>query len=194
MKNSTHLPTSQKESKMDTLGHMIRQYEIVTDWYLSVLENISDEDGSKTVHERTNTLEWIAGHLIVGRYRNILRVGAKIEPYAHLDKFINQAGPPPNSISFDKNLVYPSLTESMVQWKTYSTIFLTALNSVNENILSAEIPFPVLTGGKTVMDALVFAVLHETYHIGQMSILRRSLGYGPMQLTRRKKSATETGS
>jgi hypothetical protein len=168
---------------MQTTEQLLKQYQILTAWYISALDGIRDQDGNKTINDRANSLGWIAGHLITGRYRNIVRLGIKIEPYKYLDIFVNQTIPPPNGIAFDKNLQYPGLTECMEQWKNYSTIFLEALKTVDENVLKTKMPFSVLTGGNTVMDGLIFAVLHETYHIGQMSIIRKAIGYDPMQLS-----------
>src|SRR6476620_11888358 len=112
---------------MQPLHHINIQYQLLSDWYLSVLEGISDKDGSHTMNEHTNSLEWLAGHLIVGRYRNMMRLGLQVEPFKHLDKFVNQAIPPPNAVAFDSKLKYPSLTECRAQWTNYSSIFLPAL-------------------------------------------------------------------
>jgi uncharacterized damage-inducible protein DinB len=176
----------QNRNKMKSIEHIVKQYGLLTDWYLSVLEGIEDKDGSKTMSEHTNSLEWLAGHLLTGRYRNIIRLGVQIEPYKYLDKFINQTLPPPNAIKFDKAIQYPGLTECRKQWMEYGKIFLDRLNVVDENILKSEIPFTVMTGGNTVEDALTFMALHETFHIGQMSIMRKAMGYSAMQLARRQ--------
>jgi hypothetical protein len=170
----------------ESLNHIIQQYELLNNWYLFSLADITDKDGSRTMNDQINSLEWLAGHLITGRYRNIVRLGVKIEPYKYLDKFINQTLPPPNAIAFDAKLQYPTLTECREQWTNYAGIFLTAMKNADENILKSELPFQIPTGGKTIADALVFMSLHETYHIGQMSILRKSLGYKSMQLTPKK--------
>ncbi|MGZ4054044.1 MAG: DinB family protein [Bacteroidia bacterium] len=158
----------------------------MTDWYLSVLEDISDKDGNIVLNDHTNSLEWLAGHLIVGRYRNMVRLGLQVEPYKNLDKFIDQTIPPPNAIAFDSKIKYPGLTECKEQWTSYSNSFLEALKNVNESVLKKEVPFSFPTGGNTVEDALAFVVMHETYHIGQMSVIRKSLGYPSMQLSPRK--------
>ena len=169
-----------------SLNHIIRQYQLLSDWYLFVLADITDKDGSKTMNDHTNSLEWLAGHLLTGRYRNILRLGVKIEAYKYLDKFINQTLPPPNAIAFDTKLEYPSLTESRTQWTNYAAILLNAIKNADENILKSELPFSIPTGGKTVEDALAFMSMHESYHIGQMSLIRKSLGYKSMQLSPKK--------
>ena len=167
---------------MNSINNFIKQYQLLTDWYISVLDLIPDSDGVKTFSNNSNSLEWIAGHLIVGRYRSSLLIGQQLAPYKHLDNFINQTIPPPNTIAFDKSSTYPSLTESRTQWIVYSRIFINGLVNINETILSTQMPFSVPTGGKSVADALTFVNLHETFHIGQMSILRKLLGHPAMNL------------
>lgn len=171
---------------MVSLEHVIKQYQLLTNWYLFALDGISDADGSKTINDRTNSLEWLAGHLIVGRYRNTARLGVKMEPYKGLGLFINEAMPPPNAIAFDSKITYPKLSACREDWKQYSTTFHEALKNVDEKILKTDIRFNVPIGGNTVEDALMFVVEHESYHIGQMSLIRKSLGYAAMQLTPKK--------
>lgn len=181
---SEHL--SSTKNTMNRIHHMIKQYQLLTDWYISVLEGISEEDGSKLITGQTNSLEWLAGHLIVGRYRNMVRLGVQIEPYVHLVQFIDQSIPPPNAIAFDPNMKYSTLSECTEQWITYADIFMKALKNADENLLNKEIPFTVITGGNTVADALDFVIMHESYHIGQMSTIRKMMGYPSMQLGARK--------
>lgn len=171
---------------MDSIANLIKQYQLLTDWYLSVLEDIDVADGHKTITDNTNSLEWLAGHLITGRYRNIIRLGITIEPYEYIDKFINQAIPPPNAIAFNKMIQYPSLNDCKQQWIRYGKLFMNRLKEIKVDTLRTEIPFTVMTGGNTIEDALTFIVLHETFHIGQMSIIRKALGYPAMQLSPRK--------
>lgn len=159
----------------------IKQFQLLTDWYISVLEDIKTEDGSKVISENTNSLEWLAGHLIVSRYRNIVRLRQQIEPYKYLSTFVDQTLPPPNFIPFDRNKEYPILTEITEEWSKYSKIFIDTLKSVDEIILKTELPIEPPTGGKTIEDLLTFVVMHETFHIGQMSIIRKALGYKAMQ-------------
>lgn len=173
---------------MTTIEQMSKQYRLLTDWYISVLEDIKAEDSSKVIGENTNSLEWLAGHLIVARYRNILRLGQQVEPYKYLDTFVDQTLPPPNFSAFDGNKKYPSLTECIEEWSKYSKIFTDTLESADESILKTEIPLRGPTGGSTVEDLLTSVVLHETFHIGQMSIIRKALGYQAMYWFRRQEN------
>ena len=167
---------------MNSINQITKQYHLLSTWYISVLDEIKLEDGKKLIQGQANSLEWLAGHLIVGRYRNLIRLGSQPEPYAHLDKFVNQTIPPPNAIAFDALIAYPDLDMCKSQWLIYTDLLHQTLKNVSEKTLSTEIPFTVLTGGNTVEDALAFMVMHETYHIGQMSIIRKALGYPSMKL------------
>lgn len=164
---------------------LIKQYQLLTDWYLSVLENVSEADGNHVIGDNQNSITWLAGHLLVGRYRNIGRLGLRIEPYPHLDAFMNQSQPPPNAIAFDRNKTYPSLESCRKQWIQYAEIFLGRLRTVDEQVLTSALPFQLATGN-TVEDALTFMAMHESFHIGQMSIMRKHLGYPAMKLGARK--------
>ena len=168
------------------LQQTIKQYALLNDWYLSVLDGISDDHGNKVINDLTNSLEWISGHLIAGRYRNILRMGQHLELYAHLDKFVNPGIPPPNAIAFSRQIPYAHLSENRMQWTRYGETLLSALHSVTDDVLDKQLPFSIPIDGNTVADALSFVALHESYHIGQMSLIRKSLGYGAMVLGRRK--------
>jgi uncharacterized damage-inducible protein DinB len=165
---------------MTTMEQMTKQYRLLTDWYLSVLEDIKPEDGSKVISQNTNSLEWLAGHLLVTRCRNILRLGQTVEPYQHLDTFVDQTLPPPNFRAFDPNKKYPRLAECAENWSNYSKIFVDTLESVDDRVLKTQIPLSGPTGGNTVEDLLTSVVLHEAFHIGQMSIIRKALGYKAM--------------
>src|SRR4051794_29901970 len=105
---------------MDTLVNIVKQFRLVNYWFLSATESIKDDDGSRVVDGQSNSMEWIAGHLITGRYRNLVRLGVDVDPYKYLNQFVNQTIPPPNAIAFDKNIRYPPLSESREQWTNYA--------------------------------------------------------------------------
>lgn len=165
---------------MTTIEQMLKQFRLLTDWHISVLADIKTEDGSKVIGENTNSLEWISGHLIVLRYRNTVRLGRQVEPYKYADAFVDPTQPPPNFSPFDRNKKYPTLAECTEEWSKYSKIFTDTLESVEESVLKTEIPLSGPTGGSTIEDLFTSFVLHESFHIGQMSIIRRALGYKAM--------------
>lgn len=168
---------------MERLSLTIRQYQLLTDWFLSSTEDIDDNDGHISINDRTNSLEWITGHLIIRRYSNIKLLEGEAEPYPEMSKFIDATLlPPRNTVAFDPNTKYLSLSVHRQIWINYSDLFIGMLQNADEHVLNKDVPFTVLTGGHTVIDVLNFLILHETYHIGQISLFRKALGYKPMLL------------
>ena len=165
---------------MTTTEPLFKQFSLLTDWYLSVVENVQPADGRRTLSEHNNSLEWLAGHLLVTRCRLSARLGAQLAPWPHLDAYVNPALPLPGFRPFDKNRVYPSLAECAAAWESASNTFLTALQAADQSVLQTVLPISGPTGGDTLADFLVSAVLHESFHIGQMSIVRKVLGYPAM--------------
>jgi uncharacterized damage-inducible protein DinB len=161
-------------------AQMVKQYRLLTDWYISVLEGIKPEDGRKVLSEHNNSLEWLAGHLLVVRGRNIARLGQLAAPFRGLAGFVDQTLPPPNFIPFDAHKTYPSLAECTEAWIATSNVFINALEAADQRVLQTEIALSRPTGGNTVGDLLVSSVLHDAFHIGQMSIIRKALGYKAM--------------
>ncbi len=159
---------------------IIKQLSMNTRWYINVLEGITDEEAAKRLNRNVNHLKWIAGHLLLGRYRSISRSGADIEPYPHVDKFIRKDTPPPNAIPIDDSIEYPPLKETLEFWNAVSEKFLSRLPLISEEKLSAELPFTLPINGKTLRDVFAFTASHEAYHIGQMSFIRKSLGHKVM--------------
>lgn len=163
-----------------TTKQMVWQFRLLTDWYLSVLDGIQPEHGSHVLSENTNSLEWLAGHLLVMRGRNVTRLGQQTKPFQYLATFVDPTLPPPSFRAFDKGTAYPSLAECAEAWAVCSKAFINALETADDRVLQTKLPLSGPTGGNTVEDLLTSIVLHEAFHIGQMSVIRKGLGYPAM--------------
>lgn len=157
-----------------------KQFILCSRLYKNVLEGINDEKSVVRLSDHVNHLRWIAGHLLMIRYRNIVRLGLESEVYPHADKFIIPDMPPPNARPIDSTIEYPTLKESLSYWDLYSEYTLKALPALTEEQLNTEGTFESPIGGKTLLDTLAFIATHEVYHIGQMGLIRKTLGYKAM--------------
>lgn len=157
-----------------------RQFELSTRLFRNVLKDVKQEEGAHRLNGRGNHLQWIAGHLISIRHRNAQRFAKEMAPYAHNDKFVIPDMPPPNARPLDENISYPELSELLQDWDKCSAALLEALDGITAEQLSTEGTFSTPLGGKTLLDMLAFIAYHEAFHIGQMSMLRRSLGHQAM--------------
>jgi hypothetical protein len=71
---------------------------------------------------------------------------------------------------------YPSATEVVRVMREVSPRLHAAVAAVTEGEFNrpASLPIP---GINTFMDELAFFALHESYHVGQLAYIRKSLGY-----------------
>lgn len=118
----------------------------------------------------SNPLAWIAGHLVVSRAFAVKLLGGEWSaPWAQL--FARGAKQPqPHE--------YPAPAEIQRAWQEVSEKLAAALPRSSAEALNKEVPKgqPSLDG--TVAGTIGFMCLHETYHMGQLGFVRKSLGYG----------------
>jgi uncharacterized damage-inducible protein DinB len=168
----------QNQKAMSSIQPVIRQFELQTRLFNNVLEGIEDIKGSKRLSEQVNHLQWIAGHLTNSRYGLAAGLGMK-ESFPYKEQYTDPTEPPPHNRALSDSVQYPSLTEIKKSWNGFAADFIGKISGLNEEQLSSGIPFPVPTG-KTFRDLLSFIASHESYHIGQMSIIRKYLGLSAM--------------
>jgi hypothetical protein len=167
-----------KQKNMSSIQPVIRQFELQSRLFNNVLEGIEDIKGSKRLNEHVNHLQWIAGHLTNSRYHLAPGLGIKSR-FPYEDQYTDPSEPPPYNRTINPSVKYPSLTEIKKCWNDLAAMFTEKISGLSEEQLRSAIPFPVPTG-KTFQDLLSFIASHESYHIGQMSIIRKSLGLSAM--------------
>ena len=148
-------------------------------WYRNALDGITDEESKKRT-DGVNTINWLAAHLLVIRYGLCKRLGYTGPEFPYVDLYADITKPPPNARTFDNSVEYPSLETILHYWDSVAEHLEGALQQLPDEALYSEAPRTPL-GGNTLMDALGFMVIHESYHLGQISLLRRALGHPPMR-------------
>jgi len=163
---------------MSSIQPVSKQFALQTRLFNNVLEGIEDRKGSDRLSEFVNHLQWIAGHLTNSRYRLGSGIGMdKSFPYA--ESYNDFSQPPPHNRAIDPSVKYPSLTEIKKSWNEIAAVFVEKISALNPGQLGSETGVQVPTG-KTLSDLLSFIASHESYHIGQMSIIRKYLGLSAM--------------
>ena len=165
---------------MNSVQIITRQFVMQTRFYKNVLSDINEEESRLRLNKHTNHLAWIAGHLAVIRFGLAVRLGLRTNKYPHMDLFVIKDIPPPNAKALDESVNYPGLSVTLKYWDSYSEFLTKRLPLLSEEQLNSELAFTTPIGGKSVLESLAFTVSHESYHIGQMSIIRKSLGHKAM--------------
>ena len=80
---------------------------------------------------------------------------------------------------------FPPMSEILRAWTTASHALRARLDTMAPTELDARIvsPFPLPVSDPTVLSLLAFLVQHDSYHIGQLALLRKHAGLPAMQYT-----------
>ena len=156
---------------MDTgLSTIASIFKKNTQLFEKATEGIPPERWLAKPSDDSNHLLWIAGHVVVHR--------------AIVPKLLGREWSAPWEKLFARGskLVapeqYPAAGEIQRAWVEVSQMLSESLASAPADVLvqPTKKPMPSLDG--SISGSIGFLSLHETYHLGQMSYLRKWLGYG----------------
>jgi uncharacterized damage-inducible protein DinB len=149
-------------------------YSLNTDLVLNSIAGVSEAHAAERPLPGTNSLAFLLAHATDARYFVAALLGRPgANPLAEIEATgIDDAGE------------LPALSELRAFWLAASAHLETALEGASASDLAATPGqgFPV--GDPTVLGALTFLAQHESYHVGQMALLRKGLGYPAMQYMR----------
>lgn len=121
-----------------------------------------------------SSIAYITGHITSSRYGLLKTLGAETDnPYAEL--FGAGVGSKDGS-------EYPPITELKAGWDAAAEKLHSALEAITDEQALAHDPdgnFPI--PDQTLRGRLTFTAWHESYHIGQVGILRTERGYPSMR-------------
>ena len=140
--------------------------------FLNCLEGVSEQEAIERPRTSTNNLAFIACHLVDSRYFMAAYMGLELSnPFAELLA---------NANGIDDVPVLPPLDRIRQAWSKISRDTEAALGSLSHDDTRAPSPqrFPV--EDPTVLGGLGFLIQHESYHIGQMALLRKYVGHPAM--------------
>lgn len=140
--------------------------------FRNCLEGLTDEQAAVRPSATTNSLAFIAAHVADSRYFLLRTLGdARPSP---LSPFLDGAK------GIDDLKQCPSLAETQEAWTTVSR----ALRDRMEVLTAAELEahfegrFPT---DATVFGVFTFLVQHDSYHVGQLALLRKYAGLPAMR-------------
>jgi hypothetical protein len=154
-----------------------KQFNMQTVLFNNVLQGIDDSHGGDRITGHINHLQWIAGHL-TGSRNGIAELLGLQHTFPYKEIYADPTQPPPGNRALDTSLTYPPLSEIIYYWNEFAPAFNIAISRVSNEQLAMALPAG--TPFKTVLDLLGFVASHESYHIGQMSLIRKYLGLDAM--------------
>jgi uncharacterized damage-inducible protein DinB len=138
---------------------------------LPALEGLTHDELWKAPTERNNAMLWIAGHVVQTRAMILQLLGEPVDTgWGNL--FVRGA-PAAKVAEADR---YPSRDEIEKAMREITPRLHVKLASLDDTYLAGPARLQV-PGTKTMADELAFFALHESYHVGQLAYVRKSLGY-----------------
>lgn len=145
-------------------------FKFNTDIVNRAIAGIEPDHWFKKPGDVSNHLTWLMGHLIIHRGMTLKYLGVDYdnkwsELFARGSEHVADAQ-------------YPSTDEIRNAWQDVSSRLSAALRSASEGVMTQEAPKgPPSFDGK-LTGTVAFFAFHDTYHVGQVSFLRKWLGYG----------------
>ena len=145
-------------------------FKFNTDIAGKAITDVNPEHWFQSPGDGSNHLMWVVGHLVVHRARVLKTLGG--EWSSSWSSLFNRGA----ERVADKE--YPSVEEMRNAWNQVSASLSAALRDSSPDVLAKPAPAgPPSFDGK-VSGTVAFFAFHDTYHVGQVSYLRKWLGYG----------------
>jgi len=136
---------------------------------------VSDTIAASRPSDRANSMAFVAVHLVEARHFVATQIGgARQRPFG--DRF--------DKITHVQQVAdFPPVVEILRAWDVLSAELDEALSHIDDGALDkpATHGFPLPIADTTVNGTLAFMFQHESYHIGQLALLRKLLGLDAMK-------------
>lgn len=151
-----------------------RTLDLNTRLFLSCIDGVRDEAALERPGGRTNHIAFLAVHLLDARC--YLARGAGLEAECPFKDVLEGAQ------GVEDIEDYPSLDAVREAWEDVSLRLSAHLETLTDADLEAKAgaDFPI-EGGGTVLGMLAFLTQHDSYHVGQIALLRRYIGLDAMK-------------
>jgi hypothetical protein len=156
----------------ERLAPVVGLLEISTNLYVKALAGVARDAFVARPSGSTNSLVWIAGHVLQSRVRLRGLVGEA--PEVPWPEIFGPSGPLADPSR------YPSAEELVARWRVESEALVRRLDSIADDALAGAPALRVPSHDGTLLGAVAFAAYHEAYHAGQMGYLRKWHGLSPL--------------
>lgn len=136
------------------------------------LAGLTEEQGRVRPSDATNSATFVAAHLVESRYYTLKVIGAP-EP-CPLEKYLGEWR------GIDEITQWPSLAEIRAAWQAGTAALLARLGGITGAELDAASGTSMPLDDTSVLGLLAFMVQHDSYHVGQLSLLRKHAGLPAM--------------
>ena len=141
-----------------------------TDIVNKAIADVEDQHWFKRPGDDSNHLTWMLGHLIVHRGHILKTLGVDYDnTWAELFA---------RGVERRADSDYPSVEELRNAWQQVSTELATALKNPSPDVMASPPPKGLPSFDGKISGSVAFLGFHDCYHTGQVSFLKKWLGFG----------------
>jgi len=136
----------------------------------NAVKDVSAEQAGFRVKDNTNAFDRLAGHVVVARHGmgGLVKIEMPELPWGSFAEF-------GMGTQFDDERECASLGDIAEKFNDVSAVLMANFPQVSDDVLASPSPFPIPGEGQTMQDLLAFLTMHETYHIGQLGLLKKCM-------------------
>jgi uncharacterized damage-inducible protein DinB len=152
---------------------LVQTLDLNTRLLLNALDGVDEEAARKRPNDRTNHILFLACHLVDARHFLARSLGLASEsPFKGV---LDEAE------GLDDVKAFPALDQVREAWKEIGERLRRHIAELEPPDLEKPAPhaFPI-EGGESLLGCLAFLVQHDSYHLGQVALLRRYVGLEAM--------------
>jgi hypothetical protein len=162
----------QTQPASNRIYSLVVLYDMHSQFLLSALDGISDDDAHTRLGTKANHVAWLTGSIIEDRFEIAKILGIEKQQAAH-DLFKDNKG-------IQDDVTYPSLSDFKKDWEMISPLVKERLFTVSDEKLDES--FEMMPNMKmTYFELITFIIYREANIIGQIALWRRLLGYDAMK-------------
>jgi len=142
--------------------------------FRNCLDGLTEVQAHARPSPTTNSAAFVAAHVADARFF-LLRVLGAADPPSPLARYLEGAR------SIEELERCPPLAETLAAWTEASHALRDRLAEITAAELDAEHPVRFPVADRTVLGALAFLAQHDSYHVGQLALLRKHAGLPAMR-------------
>lgn len=151
-------------------------FDLNTDLLGNCVLDLTDAQANQRLEGGGNSIAFLVAHMIDARHYLARMLGAPApNPIGSL---LADAG------SIEDVKTMPTLSELLDAWREIGAHLARTFEELSPARLDAASPFDFPIPGGTAAEAAAFLAQHDSYHLGQISFLRRQLGLPAMTYDR----------
>jgi len=146
--------------------------ELSTRLFVNSFDAVDDDVARVRPNDSTNNMAFVGVHVLDARAYLARYLGLDYQhPFTGLEEV--------NSI--ESMTDYPSVEDILASWREVSGLLDERMQTLSSEELSKESPQKFPVEDSSLFGGFAFLLLHESFHIGQLALLRKYLGLSSMK-------------